>query len=569
MSFIDNLLGLNNDKNFKHLEDLIVESDTVSLDSDISFTRFDKNDFGFDGIKLDVDDLTIDGNGFTIDGKKKTSIFTVLADNVTLKNIHFKHAKSAIVNHGSLNVINCTFEDNIDGDNHSSDINNDGKLVLNNNNFSGDSKTILNTGIIFIEESLKDPLEAISNEGEIYRRKPIEENQQEFEYLRDLITGNDEKITLNHEIIFNVFHEKDNIAIPIQTDNMVIDGYGHTVDLKNKAQGIFYITADNVTIKNLTIKNSPVNAISNEGVNLQIVNCNFENGNSNSHGAVFNKGEMLIINSKFNDNFSQKSGAAISNEGELSIFKSMFLNNHSIESGGAIRNIGQINISYSSFLDNISKKSGSVLSNIGKVKVKECTFTNNSSDDSGSTIADFNGRIDFFDSTFTYNNQPNAVIFTSPESHIEMTGCKMFDNMCGFTTITNHCVLKLKDCEFRSNIAKCVILNTENISHHQIEDKSFLDIENVEFKDNRVDVSVIYNKDKIGKIINSLFKNNITPEGTYTNIHNLGEIILKDLEFGEDKVSILNEGTVVLNESENIEKLINNQGSIHLDSQKN
>ena len=84
-----------------------------------------------------------------------------------------------------------------------------------------------------------------------------------------------------------------------------------------------------------------------------------------------------------------------------------------------------------------------------------------------------------------------------------------------------------------------------------------------------MDVSVIYNKNKIGKIINSLFKNNITPEGTYTNIHNLGEIILKDLEFGEDKVSILNEGTVVLNESENIEKLINNQGSIHLDSQKN
>jgi len=335
--------------------------------------------------------------------------------------------------------------------------------------------------------------------------------------------------------------------------------------LKNKANGIFNITADNVTIKNFTFKNSPVRTITNEGMNLQIVNCNFENGDSESHGAVFNKGEAIILNSQFNDNFSHKSGAAISNEGTMSIFKSKFTNNNSIESGGAIRNIGEMKISYSEFSDNISQKSGSVLSNTGKVIIKECMITNNSSDASGSTIADFNGRIDILDSTLSYNNQPNAVIFTSPDSHIEMTGCHVVDNMCGFTTITNHCTLIVKECEFRSNIAKCIIFNTENISQHQIELKSVLDIEDSEFKDNIADVSTIYNKDKICKIKSSLFKNNTTPDGDYLNIHTVGEIILKELELGEDEVSILNEGTVILNKSENIESLINNQGSIHLD----
>jgi len=224
MSFIDDIFGANDNENFKVIEYLIKQSNMVSLESDISFNRTDKNKFGLEGIKIDVDDLTIDGNGFTIDGKNKTTIFTVLADNVTLKNINFKNARSAIVNMGSLNLVNCNFEDKIDEETHSSDINNTGKLVLHNNTFQGDEKTIMNTGIIFIEESFQDPLEFILNEGEIYRRKPIEEDQKDFEYLRDMITDSDEKVIVDNDIIFNVFSERDDHAIQIQKDGMIVDG---------------------------------------------------------------------------------------------------------------------------------------------------------------------------------------------------------------------------------------------------------------------------------------------------------------------------------------------------------
>ena len=224
MSFIDDIFGANDNENFKVIEYLIKQSNMVSLESDISFNRTDKNKFGLEGIKIDIDDLTIDGNGFTIDGKNKTTIFTVLADNVTLKNINFKNARSAIVNMGSLNLVNCNFEDKIDEETHSSDINNTGKLVLHNNTFQGDEKTIMNTGIIFIEESFQDPLEFILNEGEIYRRKPIEEDQKDFEYLRDMITDSDEKVIVDNDIIFNVFSERDDHAIQIQKDGMIVDG---------------------------------------------------------------------------------------------------------------------------------------------------------------------------------------------------------------------------------------------------------------------------------------------------------------------------------------------------------
>lgn len=562
MSFIDSLFGSDDNKNFKYVEDLINQSSNITLDANINFKWSDKRKYGLDGIKITADDIIIDGNGFTIDGDEKTSIFTITGKNITLKNINFKNAKCAIINQGSLTVKNCTFEDNIANDGNDRDISNEEKLVLNNNHFKSDSKTILNNGIIYLEESTKDPLNVITTDGEIYRRKPIEDNQYDFNHLKELVANNSE-ILLNQDIIFNAFTAKDNLAVSVKKDDMVIDGNGHIIDAKNKSQGIFHITGDNVIIKNFIFKNSPVNAISNEGSNLKLINCYFKHMDSELDGAISNKGEMYILNSKFKSNFSHKSAAAIYNEGVMYISNARFLNNHSIESGGAIRNVGEIYISNSRFTDNTSKKSGSVLSNAGKAKFGSCIIINNSSDDSGSTIADFNGRIDFIDTTFSYNRQPNAVIFSSPDSHIELIMCKVLDNMCDFSIINNHCALKLEESEFRSNIGKCIIYNAENVNYHQKEKKSFLDITDVEFKDNRVDDSVIYNDDKTCEIKGTLFENNVSTNGDYANIHNLGEIQFKDSKFSEDEISILNEGTIFLNESDSgIEKITNNKGSI-------
>ena len=561
MSFLDNLFGAKDNENFGYVEDLIAKSNDITLDCDITFKRSDRRKYATDGIKITSDDLTIDGNGYTIDGGEKSTIFTVLSSNVTLKNINFKNAKCAVSNEGSLKLKNCTFEENIGETDR--DVKNTGKLILNNNHFRDESKTVFNSGVVFLEESSQDPMDVITNEGEIYRRKPIEDDQYDFDHLKDLIESAQSKITLDCDIIFDMFSQKDNAPIEIRKDNFIIDGNGHLIDLKNKSLGIFHVKADNVTIKNFIIKNSPVRAISNEGFNLQLINCYFKNGNSEAHGAIFNSGGMYILNSRFKDNFSEKSGAAVSNEGNLQISNSNFTNNNSIHSGGAIQNSGEIFITNTTFTDNTSKKSGSVLSNEGKVKFGSCRFINNSSDDSGSTIADFNGRIDFFDSTFSYNHQPNAVIFTCPDSHIELMRCSILDNMCEFSIINNHCALKLDQCEMKNNIAKCIIYNAQNIIHHQIEEKSYLDITDVEFTDNRADISVIYNDDESCEIRNSLFKNNTSNDGDYADIHNKGEIVLSDCEFSDSEESVINEGLIFLDkDNDEIKKAIDNQGSI-------
>ena len=58
--------------------------------------------------------MTIDGNGHYIDGNNANGFFTINANNVTLKNIIFKNAKtndsSLIWNYANGKLINCTFE---------------------------------------------------------------------------------------------------------------------------------------------------------------------------------------------------------------------------------------------------------------------------------------------------------------------------------------------------------------------------------------------------------------------------------------------------------------------------
>ncbi|SDA49207.1 hypothetical protein [Methanobrevibacter millerae] len=122
-----------NVNSFKYLDYLVHSGKKeIFLDSNMEFEENNST------IIIDVDDLVIDGNGNVIDAMGKNSIFEVKSNNVTFKNIIFKNANSkeggAINNYAqSLNIINCSFENNISE--NAGAINNNGKIKLINCSF--------------------------------------------------------------------------------------------------------------------------------------------------------------------------------------------------------------------------------------------------------------------------------------------------------------------------------------------------------------------------------------------------------------------------------------------------
>lgn len=137
-----------------------------------------------------------------------------------------------------------------------------------------------------------------------------------FNNLNYLITHNEDLISLTGDVILNGRLEALNFkdGIEIKSDNIVIDGNGHTIDAKGKIR-IFNISAKNVTLKNI----------------------NFKNGSTNKFGgAVRNEGGCEIINCTFEDNRAKKKGDDVSNGSE------MFISDCKFSRPGSINNVGSI-----------------------------------------------------------------------------------------------------------------------------------------------------------------------------------------------------------------------------------
>ena len=121
--------------------------------------------------------------------------------------------------------------------------------------------------------------------------------------------------------------------------SLTIDGQGHVIDA-NKSSRIFYINANNVTLKNITFKNGYSivgGAISCNAPNITIINCNFINDEAISGGAIScNAPNIIFINSTFINNTASFSGGAIFCHAPNIIFvNSTFINNFDLNSCGA------------------------------------------------------------------------------------------------------------------------------------------------------------------------------------------------------------------------------------------
>lgn len=174
-------------------------------------------------------------------------------------------------------------------------------------------------------------------------------------------------------------------------DNAVIDGKGHTIDAGGKTR-IFYIIGKNVVLKNITFKN---------GVTKQ----KWGDFSQQRYGAaIYNTGEVTLINCRFEDNESKSFGGAITNQyrAKLKIINCEFINNHSHEAG-AIFNKSYMEIQESTFINNSSRGYGGAITNEGAAKIEKCVFLKNKSLNKGGAINNFHGLLELRNCDFKDN----------------------------------------------------------------------------------------------------------------------------------------------------------------------
>lgn len=306
----------NNFNSFKYLDNLIQDNEKIILDCDIE--KINENDYK-NGITIDKDGLIIDGNGHTIDALGKSRIFTITAQNVTLKNINFKNGTSDMggsikTKSNSLMIINCNFENNLSQDGGA--IYNDGIINLYKCNFENNiSKkdyggAIQNNNEIILKECnfknniSKNYAGAINNSKSLIPRDCTFKSN--LAKIGGAINNTDEGITNILKCNF-----KDNFSIS-QANSIFNDGYG---------------TIKECNFNNLKYDNNPTIIYHNgtEDSELTIENSIFSQEYLKNNAIYVKNGFCNIISSKFN--ILQKANYIVHNENAILKIEKLKVNN--------------------------------------------------------------------------------------------------------------------------------------------------------------------------------------------------------------------------------------------------
>lgn len=301
-------------------------------------------------------------------------------------------------------------------------------------------------------------------------KKVIEDslNKQTFN-LVDIEGEQFKEIVIDNDINYDPVLER-NDEISINSDNLIINGNGHSINLNHYSKA-FTVSSENVIIKNFNFENgksSSGGVIENTGL-LRIDNCTFtnckaynggaihnlgvlivdnstfENNQSTYHlgngGAIFSKGFSFIFNSKFKDNHSEYSGGAIFNNKTLAIFDCEFKNNSSRMDGGTIENKG-----FFSFMGAVNVSSNGW----GEIEGRACTIKNCIFEDSESLI---NSSGDLYMEKCVFRNNKNIIYIHS--SLVKIIDCLFEKNHCyliknTYSTIIDS-IVDIENCDFINN----------------------------------------------------------------------------------------------------------------------
>jgi len=237
----------------------------------------------------------------------------------------------------------------------------------------------------------------------------------------------DKNITItgpvDNNISFNTIYDSSIFTISVGNSAVISD-----MTINNVMYSAAINNLGNLTINDSNISNNENSCggnaagIENSG-SLTISNSTISNNitNSGSTAAIYNTGNLSIIDSNISDNtnssFSSGGSAGITNSGSLTISNSNFNNNqttggstnppntpYSGGSGGAIYNSGVLDIEKSSFFDNnASIAGGAIFANSGSnTKIFNTTISSNDSLDGGG-IYNYGADINISNSTIVYN----------------------------------------------------------------------------------------------------------------------------------------------------------------------
>lgn len=182
--------------------------------------------------------------------------------------------------------------------------------------------------------------------------------------------------------------------LPIIKSVIAIDGAGYTISGANRLK-IFRVGErpfghDNgeaeikLTINRLTIKESRSGGAGSAlfvalGAKADIYHSQITDNAARDGGAIFNLGDLTIVNSSLSDNLAMSSGGAVKNHGSatLKIVNSTFRNNAAGYQAGAIFSSGPATIKSSSFVRNSAVEGGAIFVENDDLTISNSTFSEN------------------------------------------------------------------------------------------------------------------------------------------------------------------------------------------------
>lgn len=346
-----------------------------------------------------------------------------------------------------------------------------------------------------------------------------------FEYLNDLIKSDAEEIVLNSDIVLDPNFESGRFeyGIRIERDSITIDGKGHTIDALGRCR-IFFIIRGNVVLKNIVFKNAlgkhkggAIELLS-EDAKVLIRDCTFENNSSEGFGgAIGNRGDLTVRNSRFLSNDSEYDGAAIYNESKLGIDECIFERNgvYGIGGTGIVYTEGPTNIKRSSFTHNYLNSLGGLI----------CI-------DAARTVLD---SCDISHSGYVAAYNKNGCV--------KLKNCKIHD-ISAKNIIYNNNRMEIHNCCFSDNEGENTVYNSGIAS---ILAGQFLDVD--------IDFGVSNHADCI--ICGANFNENTS------KIYNSSKMILDDVKIVNSLNSIVNEDELIIrNVDGGFTEKIDNRGTV-------
>lgn len=420
-----------------------------------------------------------------------------------------------------------------------------------------------------------------------FKKRPDEDITDEtdgiksFKYLDQLIRRGSNEITLDFDIElkderFNNEEKAYRDGIRLNSDNLVIDGCGHTIDAKGKAR-IFSCRAKNVTVKNITFKNGYAmdSKVHGEGGAIEV-----------------RDGSMNIINSKFYDNRCDGRGGAVACfYSELDIKDCTFSKNSSPnDDGGAVCIYGGVlKMSDSQFLENSARNVGAVDISNANFTIEKCTFKGNTAESVGAldnsgpnplapTPMIYDTFCEIKNSVFENNSAEKHGAITATkmlniegsriisntcskeyvlhfQDNVKLAKCEIAENESPWGIVKNEDSLEIYDCIFRQNRTKSDVLNNPYYT---------LSVFNTEFIENDAGESVVNNGGDSCTLENCTFEGNIKNDEA-KNICNTGNMTLKNPKIAEEGKTIYNESgghIIIKNYPPNLADKINEYGEI-------